>query len=51
MGFEKPSDITVVGSWANKVSVKAKDGASFGVDVAVEMPDVRMATTLYESLN
>lgn len=40
VAFEKPSDITLVGSWANKVSVKEKDGMSFGVDLAVEMPEV-----------
>ncbi|PFH49460.1 hypothetical protein AMATHDRAFT_178762 [Amanita thiersii Skay4041] len=39
VSFEKPSDILLVGSWANKVSVKAKDGKKFGVDVAIEMPD------------
>ncbi|KAJ7352492.1 Nrap protein [Mycena albidolilacea] len=36
--FEKPSDITMVGSWPNKISVKGKDGSKFGVDLAVEMP-------------
>ena len=41
VSFEKPADILLVGSWANKLSVKAKDGKRFGVDVAVEMPDVR----------
>ncbi|KAF9462511.1 Nrap protein [Collybia nuda] len=39
VGFEKPSDIAVIGSWGNKISVKAKDGIRFGVDIAVEMPD------------
>ncbi|TRM70534.1 Nrap protein [Schizophyllum amplum] len=39
VAFEKPSNITVVGSWGNKVSVKGKDKARFRVDVAVEMPD------------
>ncbi|KAG5651498.1 hypothetical protein H0H81_008470 [Sphagnurus paluster] len=39
VAFEKPSDITVVGSWPNKISVKAKDKVPFGVDIAVEMPD------------
>ncbi|KAF8154805.1 Nrap protein [Crassisporium funariophilum] len=39
VGFEPPSDITLVGSWANKVSVKPKDAQKFGVDLAVEMPD------------
>lgn len=41
VAFEKPSDITLIGSWANKLSVKSKDGADFGVDLAVEMPSVR----------
>jgi U3 small nucleolar RNA-associated protein 22 len=40
VAFEKPSDITLVGSWANKVSVKAKDDVPYGVDLAVEMPSV-----------
>ncbi|TFK31610.1 Nrap protein [Crucibulum laeve] len=39
VAFEKPSDITLVGSWANKVSVKSKDGFKFGVDLALEMPN------------
>ncbi|KAH7909413.1 Nrap protein [Hygrophoropsis aurantiaca] len=39
VGFEKPSDITVVGSWANQISVKRKYGIQFRVDLAVEMPD------------
>ncbi|RDB30862.1 Nucleolar protein 6 [Hypsizygus marmoreus] len=39
VAFERPSDIAVVGSWPNKISVKAKDGIRFGVDVALEMPD------------
>ncbi|KAA1477008.1 Nrap protein [Dentipellis sp. KUC8613] len=38
VAFEKPSEILLVGSWANQVSVKAKDGLPWGVDVAVEMP-------------
>lgn len=41
VGYESPSDITLVGSWANKISVKPKDGLKYGVDMAVEMPDVR----------
>lgn len=40
VAFEKPSDITVVGSWPLRTSVKAKDAIRFGVDVAVEMPNV-----------
>ncbi|KAF8559467.1 Nrap protein [Imleria badia] len=38
VAFEPPSDIHVVGSWANKISVKKKDGGYFGVDLAIEMP-------------
>ncbi|OBZ77304.1 Nucleolar protein 6 [Grifola frondosa] len=39
VAFEKPSDILVVGSWATKTSVKAKDSSPFGIDVAVEIPN------------
>ncbi|KAJ7052431.1 Nrap protein-domain-containing protein [Mycena amicta] len=38
VAFEKPTVITVVGSWANKISVKGKDATKFGVDLSVEMP-------------
>lgn len=44
--FEKPSDITMVGSWPNKISVKGKDGSKFGVDLAVEMPAVRLSRNI-----
>jgi U3 small nucleolar RNA-associated protein 22 len=40
--FDPPSDIIVVGSWPNKVSVKPKDDQKLGVDLAIEMPDVRL---------
>ena len=43
VAFDSPSDITLAGSWANKVSVKLKDGFKFGVDLAVEMPNVSIA--------
>lgn len=39
VAFEKPRDITLVGSWATKISVKAKDHVPFEVDLAVEMPN------------
>ncbi|PPQ69344.1 hypothetical protein CVT24_001638 [Panaeolus cyanescens] len=39
VSFAPPTEIALVGSWANKVSVKAKDGHPFGVDLAVEMPN------------
>ncbi|KAF4578353.1 hypothetical protein EYR36_000160 [Pleurotus pulmonarius] len=39
VAFEKPSEITLVGSWANKLSIKGRDGYSFGVDLALEMPN------------
>jgi U3 small nucleolar RNA-associated protein 22 len=41
VGFLPPAEITLVGSWATDTSVKGRDGARFGVDVAVEMPSVR----------
>ena len=40
VAFEKPSSITIVGSWGNNVRVKSKDTAGWTVDVAVEMPSV-----------
>lgn len=42
VAFEQPTDIKLVGSWANKLSVKAKDGEKFCVDVGVEMPNVSL---------
>ncbi|KAF7441237.1 hypothetical protein PC9H_001586 [Pleurotus ostreatus] len=39
VAFEKPSEITLVGSWANKLSIKGRDGRSFSVDLALEMPN------------
>ncbi|TFY82387.1 hypothetical protein EWM64_g1615, partial [Hericium alpestre] len=38
VAFEAPTDVLLVGSWANQVSVKAKDDEPWGVDLAVEMP-------------
>ncbi|KAF9219296.1 Nrap protein [Gyrodon lividus] len=38
VAFEAPSDLNVVGSWANQINVKKKDGGYFGVDLTVEMP-------------
>ncbi|KAF8841474.1 Nrap protein [Paxillus ammoniavirescens] len=38
VSFEPPSDLNVVGSWANQINVKKKDGGYFGVDLTVEMP-------------
>ncbi|KAI0067104.1 Nrap protein [Artomyces pyxidatus] len=39
VSFKAPTDIVLAGSWANKVSVKAKDGEPWTVDIAVEMPE------------
>lgn len=46
--FEKPSDIAIVGSWATKTGVKSKDenGPRWTVDVALEMPSVRLPVDL-----
>ncbi|KAG8221585.1 Nrap protein [Butyriboletus roseoflavus] len=38
VAFEPPSDVHVVGSWANKICVKKKDSKYFGVDLSMEMP-------------
>ena len=45
VAFEPPTDIKLVGSWANKVSVKHRDNEPFGVDLAIELPDVRSLPT------
>jgi hypothetical protein len=42
VAFEKPTDIALVGSWPNKAAVKGKDDVEYGVDVAVQMPEVRL---------
>jgi U3 small nucleolar RNA-associated protein 22 len=47
VAFDPPSDITLVGSWANKVSVKPKDDQKLGVDLAIEMPDVRLVLSFF----
>ncbi|KAH0828604.1 Nrap protein [Lanmaoa asiatica] len=38
IAFEPPTDVHVIGSWANKISVKRKDSKYFGVDLSIEMP-------------
>ena len=40
VAFASPADITLVGSWPLNRAVKAVDGLPFGVDLAVEMPNV-----------
>ena len=49
VAFEAPDDITLVGSWPNKISVKPKDGQEHGVDVAVQISDVRVPLTVANS--
>lgn len=46
VGYGTPSDITLVGSWANKMSVRPKDGLMYGVDLSIEMPDVSVAYSM-----
>lgn len=41
VAFEPPSEISVVGSWGNGIAVKKQSGSLFGVDLSVEMPEVR----------
>ncbi|THH05718.1 hypothetical protein EW145_g4591 [Phellinidium pouzarii] len=38
VAFEKPNDITLVGSWANRIGVKSASSVSWTIDIAVEMP-------------
>ncbi|CAE6493644.1 unnamed protein product [Rhizoctonia solani] len=38
VSFERPSNIQLVGSWANSVAVRGNDQTGFSVDVAVEIP-------------
>ncbi|KAJ3746993.1 Nrap protein-domain-containing protein [Lentinula raphanica] len=38
VAFSRPSDITLVGSWANNTAVKGQGKSRFGVELAVEMP-------------
>lgn len=40
LSFEKPTEITIIGSWQNNLSVKGNDGVNWTVDLALEMPDV-----------
>jgi U3 small nucleolar RNA-associated protein 22 len=40
VGFEKPSEITLVGSWPTHTSVRGQDNTPFAVDLSVEMPSV-----------
>jgi U3 small nucleolar RNA-associated protein 22 len=51
VGYERPSDITLVGSWPNKISVKPKDGLRYGVDLAVEIPDVSQVVLLRKAVD
>ncbi|CUA70802.1 U3 small nucleolar RNA-associated protein 22 [Rhizoctonia solani] len=38
VSFERPSNIQLVGSWANGVAVRGNDHTGFSIDVGVEMP-------------
>ncbi|CAE6459247.1 unnamed protein product [Rhizoctonia solani] len=38
VSFERPSNIQLVGSWANGVAVRGNDQTGFSIDLAVEMP-------------
>ncbi|THH22517.1 hypothetical protein EUX98_g8176 [Antrodiella citrinella] len=38
VAFEKPTEVILVGSWPNKLSVRAKDKRPYVVDLAVEIP-------------
>ncbi|CAE6446111.1 unnamed protein product [Rhizoctonia solani] len=38
VSFERPSNIQLVGSWANGIAVRGNDKTGFSIDLAVEMP-------------
>ena len=40
VAFQPPVNITMVGSWANKLSVRPKNGERYTVDLSVQMPNV-----------
>ena len=44
VAFEKPVNISIVGSWINNVAVKRTDEEPWVVDVAVEMPSARLSS-------
>jgi U3 small nucleolar RNA-associated protein 22 len=43
VAFEKPTNISIVGSWINNVAVKRTDEEPWVIDVAVEMPSARLS--------
>ena len=43
VSFEKPQDIILVGSWANSVAVQSKHELGWGIDMALEIPDVSIS--------
>jgi U3 small nucleolar RNA-associated protein 22 len=47
VSFERPSNIQLVGSWANGVAVKGNDATGFSIDLAVEMPVVSAAGMVF----
>jgi len=46
VAFQPPANVTVVGSWANKLSVKPKDGERYTVDLALQMPNVSVSISV-----
>jgi U3 small nucleolar RNA-associated protein 22 len=44
VAFEKPANISIVGSWINNVAVKRTDDEPWVIDVAVEMPSARLSS-------
>ena len=44
VAFDRPANIAVVGSWINNVAVKHTDDEPWVIDVAVEMPSVRLSS-------
>jgi U3 small nucleolar RNA-associated protein 22 len=43
VAFEKPANISIVGSWINNVAVRRTDEEPWVIDMAVEMPSARLS--------
>ena len=49
VAFDKPQDVSLVGNWITRLAVKRKDNLPYGIDVAVEMPDVSCHLSCHET--
>jgi U3 small nucleolar RNA-associated protein 22 len=50
VAFAPPTDVTIVGSWATETRVKGQDEARFGIDLALEMPEVSLTQVVNQNV-